>query len=174
MCVTRDKYENLILLCRNCHRKVDTLKLSYPDERLLEIKASHEAWVRTALPERGFTNLRWNVLQPAGRLSIRSDDDRGGIVAGSGSKREQISVSATRDSWASIQESLQTQIHTMIENSDSIASRVAVFPLAPVSACIYSGYLLTNRLNVRGFQYHRDQATWAWPKNLAGIDDAYG
>src|SRR6202451_778662 len=22
----RDKYENLILLCRNCHRKVDTLK----------------------------------------------------------------------------------------------------------------------------------------------------
>src|SRR3984885_14151794 len=59
----RDSYDNLILLCRNCHRKVDTLKLSYPRERLLEIKANHEAWVRTALPERGFTNLRWNVLR---------------------------------------------------------------------------------------------------------------
>ena len=57
----RDKYENLILLCRNCHRKVDTLKQRYPHERLLEIKASHEAWVRTALPERGFTHLRWKV-----------------------------------------------------------------------------------------------------------------
>src|SRR5207302_6052206 len=62
----RDKYENLILLCRNCHRKVDTLKRSYPDARLLEIKASHEAWVRTALPERGFTNQRWNVLRLRG------------------------------------------------------------------------------------------------------------
>ena len=62
----RDSYDNLILLCRNCHRKVDTLKLSYPRERLLEIKANHEAWVRTALPERGFTNLRWNVLRLQG------------------------------------------------------------------------------------------------------------
>ena len=62
----RDKYENLILLCRNCHRKVDTLKRRYPDERLLEIKASHEAWVRTALPERGFTHLRWKVLRLQG------------------------------------------------------------------------------------------------------------
>src|SRR4029077_6439179 len=78
---------------------------------------------------------------------------------------EQISVSATRAPWGSIQETLKTQIHNMIVNSDSVASRIAVFPLAPVSACIYSGYLLTNRLNVRGFQYHRDQATWTWPKN---------
>ena len=161
----RDKYKNLILLCRNCHRKVDTLKRSYSDERLLEIKASHEAWVRTALPERGFTNLRWNVLRlqgdfpfdPTTIAEALSPDQQGSV--------EQISVSATRDSWASIQESLQTRIHTMIANSDSVASRVAVFPLAPVSACIYSGYLLTNRLNVRGFQYHRDHATWTWPKS---------
>jgi hypothetical protein len=77
----------------------------------------------------------------------------------------EIRVSATRDSWASIQGALQAQIHTMIENSDAVASRVAVFPLAPVSACIYVGYLLTNRLNVRAFQYHRDDARWTWPKN---------
>ena len=161
----RDKYENLILLCRNCHRKVDTLKQSYPDERLLEIKASHEAWVRTALPERGFTNLRWNVLRLQGDFPFDPTTIAEALSPDQESSVEQISVSATRASWASIQERLKTQIQTMIVNSDSVASRVAVFPLAPVSACIYSGYLLTNRLNVRGFQYHRDQATWAWPKN---------
>src|ERR1017187_1307952 len=161
----RDKYENLILLCRNCHRKVDTLKRSYPDERLLEIKASHEAWVRTALPERGFTSLRWNVLRLQGDFPFDPTTIAEALSPDQEASVEQISVSATRASWASIQESLQTQIHTMIANSDSVASRVAVFPLAPVSACIYSGYLLTNRLNVRGFQYHRDQATWTWPKN---------
>lgn len=161
----RDKYENLILLCRNCHRKVDTLKRSYPDERLLEIKASHEAWVRTALPERGFTNLRWNVLRLQGDFPFDPTTIAEALSPDQEASVEQISVSATRDSWASIQESLRTQIHTMIAKSDSVASRVAVFPLAPVSACIYSGHLLTNRLNVRGFQYHRDQATWAWPNN---------
>jgi hypothetical protein len=162
----RDKYENLILLCRNCHRKVDILKRSYPDERLLEIKASHEAWVRTALPERGFTNLRWNVLRLQGEYPFDSTTIAEALSPDEEGSAEQITVSTTRTSWASIQGSLQTQIHNMIANSNSVASRVAIFPLAPVSACIYSGYLLTNRLNVRGFQYHRDQATWAWPKNL--------
>ncbi len=161
----RDSYDNLILLCRNCHRKVDTLKLSYPRERLLEIKANHEAWVRTALPERGFTNLRWNVLRLQGDFpfdpmtiaeALAPDQDAGVL---------QISVAAAREPWSSIQESLKTQIHALIAKSDAVASRVAVFPLAPVSACVYTGYLLTNRLNVRGFQYHRDQATWIWPKN---------
>lgn len=160
----RDKYENLILLCRNCHRKVDTLKRSFPEVRLLEIKAEHEAWVRTALPERGFTNLQWKVLRlqgdfpfdPTTIAEALSPDQEAGVTM--------ISVSATRGSSVSIQENLQAQIYAMTENSDPVASRVAVFPLAPVSACVYAGYLLTNRINVRGFQYHRDDATWAWPK----------
>jgi hypothetical protein len=165
----RDSYDNLILLCRNCHRKVDALKLSYPRERLLEIKANHEAWVRTALPERGFTNLHWNVLRlqgdfpfdPTTIAEALSPDQDAGVL--------QISVSATREPWSSIQDNLKTQIHALIANSDAVASRVAVFPLAPVSACVYAGYLLTNRLNVRSFQYHRDQAKWSWPKNSEGL-----
>jgi SMODS-associated and fused to various effectors sensor domain len=165
----RDSYENLILLCRNCHRKVDTLKLSYPRERLLEIKANHEAWVRTALPERGFTNLRWNVLRLQGDFPFDPTTITEALSPDQDADVLQISVSAVRESWSSIQESLRTQIHTLIANSDAVASRVAVFPLAPVSACVYTGYLLTNRLNVRGFQYHRDQATWVWPKNLEGL-----
>ncbi|MCH7978026.1 MAG: SAVED domain-containing protein, partial [Acidobacteria bacterium] len=44
-------------------------------------------------------------------------------------------------------------------------SRFAVFPLGPVSACIYLGYLLTNRPTVRLFQYHRDVQTWKWPSS---------
>ena len=165
----RDSYDNLVLLCRNCHRKVDTLKLSYPRERLLEIKANHEAWVRTALPERGFTNLRWNVLRLQGDFPFDPTTIAEALSPDQDASVLQISVSAAREPWSSIQESLKTQIHTLIASSDAVASRVAVFPLAPVSACAYTGYLLTNRLNVRGFQYHRDQATWIWPKNLEGL-----
>jgi len=165
---TRDKYENLILLCRNCHRKVNTLKRSYPDERLLKIKANHETWVRTALPERGFTNLHWNVLRLQGDFPFDPTTFAEALSPDQEASMVQISMSATRAPWASIQEDLRTRIHTLIANSDSVASRVAVFPLAPVSACIYAGFLLTNRLNVRSFQYHRDQATYLFSGEWSG------
>jgi len=44
-----DGYDNLILLCPNDHRLIDTLIGDYPVERLREIKRSHEDWVRTTL-----------------------------------------------------------------------------------------------------------------------------
>jgi hypothetical protein len=41
-----DAYENLILLCPSCHRKVDKApEGSYPAEHLHAWKAQHEAWV---------------------------------------------------------------------------------------------------------------------------------
>ncbi len=39
-----NSYANLILLCRNCHYKVDTLQpLEFPPETLLRLKEAHEA-----------------------------------------------------------------------------------------------------------------------------------
>jgi hypothetical protein len=49
----RNSYGNLILLCQNCHARIDGQQHSYSVERLKEIKAAHEAWVRASLPERG-------------------------------------------------------------------------------------------------------------------------
>ena len=165
----RDSYENLILLCRNCHKKVDALKRRYSRERLLELKANHEAWVRTALPERGFSTVRWNVMILQGDFPFDSTTLAEALAPDQEANTAHIAASASRESWQSIQERLKRQIHTLIANSDEVSSRVAIFPLAPVSACIYTGYLLTNRLNVRGFQYHRDQASWAWPKDTGPL-----
>lgn len=44
-----DGYNNLILLCPNDHRLIDTLVDEYPLDRLLAIKSEHEAWVTTTL-----------------------------------------------------------------------------------------------------------------------------
>jgi hypothetical protein len=160
----RDEYENLILLCRNCHIKIDTLKRSYPEGRLQEIKANHEAWVRTALPERGFSSIRWKVLRLQGDFPFDPATIAEALSPDQSGKETQIKIQASRSSWTSIQDELRIKLEALACEEDSIASRIAVFPLAPISACIYTGYLLTNRMNVRGFQYHRDEATWAWPK----------
>lgn len=160
----RDGYDNLILLCRNCHRKIDVLHGSFPPERLKQMKADHEAWVRTALPERGFSNVQWKVIRVQGDFPFDPTTIADALSPDQAADETQITVSAQRRSWTDIQEELRTKVEAIICTQDSIASRIALFPLAPVSVCIYIGYLLTNRVNVRAFQYHRDHAAWTWQK----------
>ena len=45
----RDKYGNLILLCRNHHKIVDSTDDPYTIEALKEMKADHERWVKESL-----------------------------------------------------------------------------------------------------------------------------
>ena len=41
----RNCYENLILLCSNCHKVIDDQPNTYTVEKLHEIKGNHEAWI---------------------------------------------------------------------------------------------------------------------------------
>jgi hypothetical protein len=43
------RYENLILLCGNCHKAVDDEKEAWPPSRLARVKSSHERWVARQL-----------------------------------------------------------------------------------------------------------------------------
>lgn len=47
----RDKYANLILLCRVHHKLVDDQPNTYSVQHLVEMKAAHEKWVRDSLQE---------------------------------------------------------------------------------------------------------------------------
>lgn len=44
----RNRYANLLLLCKNHHREVDEQPNHWPVSRLQQIKADHEAWVASA------------------------------------------------------------------------------------------------------------------------------
>lgn len=46
-----DTYDNLLLLCRNHHKEIDTLTESYDEELLRYMKTNHEMWVRTTLDD---------------------------------------------------------------------------------------------------------------------------
>jgi hypothetical protein len=142
------------------------LKAAYSVEKLQEVKANHEAWVRTALPERGSSGVQWCVVQLRGDFAFDSSTITEALSPDQEKDPVVLSVSTSRDPWPSIQDDLRGRIEEILLQRDSVSSRIAVFPLAPVSACLYTGYLLTNRVNLRAFQYHRDEATWAWPKNV--------
>lgn len=44
-----DTFDNLILLCRNHHREIDTLIDAFPEEILRYMKQNHENWVKNTL-----------------------------------------------------------------------------------------------------------------------------
>ncbi len=46
-------YNNLILLCANCHTLVDAQHLTYSIEYLRELRSTHEAWWQSTLPTAG-------------------------------------------------------------------------------------------------------------------------
>lgn len=62
----RNDYENLILLCQNCHARIDGQTGFYSVAKLKDIKQAHEAWVRASLPERGCSRTGWIALTMRG------------------------------------------------------------------------------------------------------------
>lgn len=167
----RNDYDNLILLCRNCHGRVDGQPHFYSIPHLRDIKQAHEAWVRSSLPERGASRTGWSSLVLRGdhpldtatvEAALSPDFTVGGLQ----------SLTVTMDSdWLDADKKIKATATALLAGDDVFDRRIAVFAVAPVSACIALGYHLTSRPHVRLFQHDRDQHTWAWPRGPLPADD---
>lgn len=60
----RNSYDNLILLCANCHTKIDKDEITYTVQKLKRIKKEHEEWVNTQLKMSmiKFSFAEWEVI----------------------------------------------------------------------------------------------------------------
>lgn len=54
-----DSYENLVLLCANCHAVVDTQPAQFPPDRLRELKKTHEQRVRSRRATPSMFDIKW-------------------------------------------------------------------------------------------------------------------
>lgn len=163
----RDSYKNLILLCKNCHGRIDGQRSSFPEVRILEIKAAHEAWVLTSLPERGRGKRPWTPVSLQGKFTVDLATAESAIAPDPFSSTLQIlRINEDTMNWADISGTLRDAAASLMRcGQDDEMFRIALYPLAPVSACISFGYHLTNRVRTQAFQYHRDEGTWVWPKD---------
>jgi len=160
----RDTYENLILLCKNCHARLDGQKKTNTVEAIRKLKADHEAWVRASLPERGKSATGWKVILLQGAHPIDtsqidaalSPDFRKG-------KPSLIDANPSDGDWNLLLRQMGQKVQALLSDGDPFDRRFAVFPLAPVSTCLTLGHLLTNRPRVRLFQFHRHAQSWQWP-----------
>jgi hypothetical protein len=168
----RNDYENLILLCRNCHGRIDKQPRSNPTAYLLALKQDHEAWVRAQLPERGRSSTGWKAV------SLVGDHPVDLVTADAALSPDFINGDPTRirvptetADWQAVDRDIAAAARALMTGDDTFDQRIAVFPLAPVSACLSLGYHLTSRPNVRLFQHHRDDRSWAWPRQAPPAPD---
>lgn len=57
-----------------------------------------------------------------------------------------------------------------VEKSRDVLPRFAVFSLSQIALCIHLGFTLSDRLEVRCFQFDRDERTWRWPEEGTDFD----
>lgn len=54
------------------------------------------------------------------------------------------------------------EVEELIDRTGGQCSRLAVFSFAPIPLTVHLGSVLTDRLDVALFQYHRDEGSWTW------------
>lgn len=164
----RDEYENLILLCRNCHAKLDGQKHTNSVEAIRQLRQEHEAWVRANLPERGKSRTGWTTIFLEGTHPIDKENALTALSPDYSASHCSINAApSVQGGWDSVHHLLEKQVSRLFHGRDDFDCRFAVFPLAPVSSCITLGYLLTSRPHVRLFQHHRDEHAWRWRAKMA-------
>jgi len=168
----RNDYCNLLLLCKNCHSRIDGQKRSFTVERLNDIKQAHEAWVRASLPERGRSTTGWTALALRGDhpldLATVTEAISPDFVAGT---PHVLQVPTDAPDWQEVDRTIAAKAQELLSGNDVFDRRLAVFPLAPISACLSLGFHLTSRPHIRLFQHHRDGRNWSWPDAVAPAPD---
>jgi hypothetical protein len=147
--------------------RLDAQKKTNTVLSIKQLRVDHEAWVRVSLPERGQSTNGWNVLVLQGDHPIDVAQTVAALSPDFPRRKPTVVTVLANHPWPRTFENLRRAIQKFLSQGDPFDDRFAIFPLAPVSACIATGYLLTNRPRVRLFQHHRLQAAWTWPKTKA-------
>lgn len=69
------------------------------------------------------------------------------------------------DEWSAAAEQQRLVVREAIEKSRDLLPRFAVFSLAPIALAAHLGFLFSDRLEVRAFQYDRERSEWTWPSS---------
>jgi hypothetical protein len=126
----RNDYENLILLCQNCHARIDGQTGFYSVDRLKDIKQAHEAWVRASLPERGRSRTGWTVLALQGDHPIDLASADAALAPDfMVDKPLLLQVPTNTADWAAVDVAIAAKARQLLSGGDTFDQRIAVFPL---------------------------------------------
>lgn len=169
--------QNLMLLCDECHRRIDREDVEgHSESRLLEMKRKHEERIElltSLVPNKESEIIVFcaNVGEHNPSISFQSACDAilydyypaSKNPIGLGYKNSSLEDNMN-EYWIAEVKNLESQVDRKIKNEimDGVSKHYSLFALAPQPLLIKLGVLLNDIHQVRVFQKHREPDTWKW------------
>lgn len=167
---------NLMLLCRECHRLIDTRPEDYPRVLLEGFKRAHEERVRRATeigPDRRSATLLFQAPIRGQRVTIRVDQAVSALLEQQRYPAEKplaidlndLVGAAEGDAFLSIaRDQIDRAVDRLFAPGGDLekVGHLAVFALGPIPLLAHLGGRLSSKVPVSLFQRHRDSEDWIW------------
>ena len=174
--------DNLMLLCLEHHKLIDSNPDEYPTERLIQTKRNHEERVRIQTETTGGSSCQivtyfsdidnvdlFNKEELFKRAVIKAKLYPGNRPIVALHERTSTMYVPTALSFQEKAQTLVSQVQSWYRQIVRENETVAVFALAPQPLLFKLGSLLPDQLNVSVFQCHRDGEKWSWPDDTSTV-----
>lgn len=177
----RNDLENLLLVCRRCHKEIDDdkLKSKYPVDVLRKYKKDHEENVSYMLSlltkkKTAVVTFAVNVLSATPTfvfddifkaVSPRVPRDLEGIAIRFTEMPGQESDSFYETYAKAIEAVVNQRIVPLLMNGT--IDHLSILALAPIPLLMKLGSAVSNKVPTRLFQRHRSSESWTWPEGNA-------
>lgn len=168
--------DNLMLMCLDHHKLVDTYPEKYTEEVLLEMKRKHEQAVfeqcssmyaepsevlMVSSPIKGRVPVGITFKQAAAAITPAKR------VASSHGMSLSVNVASDYKSqsfWDEADKQLTTKYRYLVQSALSVSpnQHFSVFPIAPIPLIVKLGYLMGDKVPADIFQKTRTPDTWQW------------
>lgn len=171
----RNKFDNLMLVCREHHKHFDVQYVAdYPADLLRKWKKEHEKrveWLLSTGPIAKTKIVRIRVKIGTETVSCTEDDIREAIAPkyplddnGIDLDLRPVPESADESYWQTCKQTISDHLKTLHLPSLSAApvEHLSVFGFAPIPLLIHTGRCLGNKIPATIYQRHRSPETWKW------------
>lgn len=179
-----NKVGNLMLVCYDCHKKIDGDKkgVRYSADLLKDWKEAHESRIRIVTgisPNKKSHVVLFGAKIGEDRSPLQYDDAVSAMFPSwypADERPVSLSMLSSDDDsmpeyWASETRNLEKEFDRQIcgRLDQPNALHFSVFALAPQPLLIRLGSLLTDKINVTVYQLHRTPKTWQWQPHPDGF-----
>jgi hypothetical protein len=178
--------ENLMLLCKGCHKLIDDNGELYPRGTLEVMKAERIDLVRTAITNRA-AELRTHIIAfeapIGGRSVVVADHEMMVAIRPRNAYRAQpirilvnnlAALGETPAFYQAASEMIEKQITSYMANGGSLsaASHISVFAIGPIPLLVQLGAGLPDKIPIQIHHKRNNPATWVW--NIEGETLRFG
>lgn len=169
---------NLMLLCDECHRRIDKDEVQeHPAERLIEMKKRHEKWVDSLLntkkkietiPLKYSANIHNDKIQiddSAVMNAIVEDNNIPKTATPFDLSLQNSEIYDNEDAfWNAEKTNLSRRLNKVLETCP-LANNFSICAIAPQPLLIFLGTLLNEKKDVTIYQKHHNSDNWYWDKS---------